>query len=137
VHKAPGVVLPSLRPVKPPAPHWPEHPHEPASFGPVSKDFAGPADAGWQAAEALGDQAPDADHEQLTAAGLPKRRPRARLVPGSAETSTPAEPPRRPSRTAEQVRGRLARYQAGIRQGREDRNRHPDNPAQVIDEEHR
>jgi hypothetical protein len=60
--------------------------------------------------------------DELTAAGLPKRRPRARLVPGSAGSAVLA-PPVSPARSAESVRGRLASYQQGVRQGRESRYR--------------
>jgi hypothetical protein len=56
-----------------------------------------------------------------TPAGLPKRRPRSNLIPGS---SGPIDPPAAiPARSAEQVRGRLASYQQGVRQGRENRDR--------------
>jgi hypothetical protein len=66
----------------------------------------------------VADQADD----ELTAAGLPKRRPRARLVPGSAGSAVMA-PAVSSSRSAETVRGRLASYQHGVRQGRESRMR--------------
>jgi anti-sigma regulatory factor (Ser/Thr protein kinase) len=45
------------------------------------------ADAGWQAAEAASEPAVD----EITAAGLPKRRPQALLVPGSAAARTDNE----------------------------------------------
>ncbi|HEY0636960.1 MAG TPA: nitrate- and nitrite sensing domain-containing protein [Pseudonocardiaceae bacterium] len=76
-----------------------------------------PADEGWRAASAL--VAP-VDHG-FTAAGLPKRRRGAHLVPGAAATPTSAAPtatPRR-ARNADDVRGRLASYQQGLRQGRD------------------
>jgi hypothetical protein len=87
----------------------------------TDEDFATPADQGWRAAE---DTAASADHPaELTAAGLPKRRPRARLVPGSATGPSMPSSPASPSRSAESVRGRLASYQQGVRQGRESRLR--------------
>jgi hypothetical protein len=56
-----------------------------------------------------------------TSAGLPKRRPRSNLIPNQGR---PAEQPVGiPARSAEQVRGRLASYQQGVRQGRESRVR--------------
>ncbi|MDN5750708.1 MAG: hypothetical protein L0H64_19725, partial [Pseudonocardia sp.] len=81
--------------------------------------FASTADEGWRAAN---DAAPTERADELTAAGLPKRRPRARLVPGSAGSAVLA-PPVSPARSAESVRGRLASYQQGVRQGRESRSR--------------
>jgi hypothetical protein len=82
--------------------------------------FSSSADEGWLAAN---NAAPVTDRpDEVTAAGLPKRRPRARLVPGSAGSAVLA-PPVSPARSAESVRGRLASYQQGVRQGRESRHR--------------
>jgi len=75
------------------------------------------ADEGWRAASAVTQR-----EDELTAAGLPKRRPRARLVPGSAGSSVMAAPAGT-TRSAESIRGRLASYQQGVRQGRESRLR--------------
>jgi len=61
---------------------------------------------------------------ELTATGLPRRQPRALLVPGAAgaaEPAEPAEPTSAPVRSAESIRGRLASYQQGIREGRQAR----------------
>jgi signal transduction histidine kinase len=77
-----------------------------------SAAFASAADQGWLAAAAAEAGQPAG----LTAAGLPRRRPMAQLVPGSAP-SAPAAPPRRP-RDADAVRGRLANYQRGLQSGR-------------------
>ena len=77
------------------------------------------ADEGWRAASGAAAERPD----ELTAAGLPKRRPRARLVPGSAGSAVLAAPAASPTRSAESIRGRLASYQQGVRQGREIRLR--------------
>jgi hypothetical protein len=82
--------------------------------------FASAADEGWRAANNAG---PATDRpDEVTSAGLPKRRPRARLVPGSAGSAVLA-PPVSSARSAEAVRGRLASYQQGVRQGRESRYR--------------
>jgi hypothetical protein len=81
-------------------------------------DFSTPADEGWLAASGAASERPD----ELTAAGLPKRRPRARLVPGSAGSAVLAPVVTSP-RSAETIRGRLASYQQGVRQGRETRLR--------------
>jgi signal transduction histidine kinase len=93
---------------------------EPATPQPVGADqgFASLADEGWRAARGM----TAARGDELTPAGLPKRRPRARLVPGSAGSAVLA-PPAAPSRSAESVRGRLASYQQGVRMGRENRQR--------------
>ncbi|MCO1653591.1 sensor histidine kinase [Pseudonocardia humida] len=82
-------------------------------------DFATAADQGWRAAEAVrGQSAPP----EVTAAGLPRRTPLARLVPGSAATTDTTAPVAQ-RRDAEAVRGRLASYQRGVRSGRESRER--------------
>ncbi|WP_308257534.1 ATP-binding protein [Pseudonocardia lacus] len=114
-HPAPA----ELPPDEPPDP-----PAEPVQHGPPTGEdpdrplptrvFATAADAGWRAS--AGAAAPR-DRVETTAAGLPKRRPHARLVPGSAGTAVrTAEPP--PRRDADDVRDRLASHQQGIRQGR-------------------
>ncbi|MDQ3151644.1 MAG: nitrate- and nitrite sensing domain-containing protein [Actinomycetota bacterium] len=80
----------------------------------------GSADAGWQAAEAL----TRSDVGEVTPAGLPRRQPKALLVPGAAE-SVGAAGTAAPARSAEAVRGRLASYQRGVQEGRQVR-REPD-----------
>jgi signal transduction histidine kinase len=86
--------------------------------------FASAADSGWQAAHAAAERT-----EGVTNAGLPKRVPRNRLLPGSAG---PADtPPSGPSRDAEAVRSRLTTFQRGIRDGRDSRERpEPDGPGE-------
>ncbi|MFI6508185.1 nitrate- and nitrite sensing domain-containing protein [Streptosporangium sp. NPDC050855] len=69
-----------------------------------------PADAGWRAAQA----ASDPSLGGITAAGLPKRTPRANLVPGAAVA--PSSPV--PSLSPERVRSRLSSFQQGVRRGR-------------------
>ncbi|WP_316689827.1 nitrate- and nitrite sensing domain-containing protein [Pseudonocardia sp. H11422] len=131
---APAAPAPPAVPMAPSAPEPPPAPaaepvveqpaevdEQPAAKTPASDPgFATTADEGWRAAEGTA-AAPASD--ELTAAGLPKRRPRARLVPGSAAGSAVLAAPSSPSRTAEAVRGRLASYQQGVRQGRESRLR--------------
>ncbi|MBA2310303.1 MAG: hypothetical protein H0W01_13685, partial [Pseudonocardiales bacterium] len=118
---------------------------EPVAEAPSSLEFASAADAGWQAAQALDSGAKD-EPEELTAAGLPKRKPRARLIPGSASAAAAPTQAGAPPRTADAVRGRLASYQEGVRQGREQRlRRGPDHagattggrPSEGHDEENR
>ncbi len=64
---------------------------------------------------------------KVTAAGLPKRVPRAMLVPGTASSPAPAavvpaEPPAKVApiarQSAERVRDQFASYQRGVRQAR-------------------
>lgn len=85
----------------------------------TDEGFAGPADDGWRSAQRTA-AAPGS--EELTMAGLPKRRPRARLVPGSAGSAVLVAPSVS-SRNADAIRGRLASYQQGVRQARESRLR--------------
>ncbi|MGH3612908.1 MAG: nitrate- and nitrite sensing domain-containing protein [Pseudonocardia sp.] len=116
---------PTPTPASAPAP-TPVESHSPVPPSEAVATFASAADDGWRASAAVA--ASDAD--EITPAGLPKRRPRARLVPGAAGATTAegaagttAAPPAAPIRTAETIRGRLSSYQDGIRQGRENRLR--------------
>ncbi|MFN2479225.1 MAG: nitrate- and nitrite sensing domain-containing protein [Pseudonocardiaceae bacterium] len=81
--------------------------------GGAAQDW-GAADDGWRAAGALAMPV----SAETTAMGLPRRQPRALLVPGAAGG---AELASAPVRSAESIRGRLASYQQGIRQGRQTR----------------
>ncbi len=74
--------------------------------------FSTPADAGWRAAAGLA--APVA---RVDEAGLPRRVPGARLVPGTPEAVAFGSAP--VVRDADAVRARLRDYQQGIRQGRD------------------
>ncbi|HLH57657.1 MAG TPA: ATP-binding protein, partial [Streptosporangiaceae bacterium] len=71
-----------------------------------------PADEGWRAAQTVA--APTTGTQ--TSAGLPRRVPRANLVPGSI--GDPAATGGGPSRSAEEVRSRLASFQRGVREAR-------------------
>jgi signal transduction histidine kinase len=73
------------------------------------------ADAGWQAAAVVREPV----REGKTASGLPKRVPKANLVPGSVDTSrqTSMAPPM-PALSPDRARSRLSSFQQGIRQGR-------------------
>jgi hypothetical protein len=76
-----------------------------------STGWSSPSDEGWQAAAAAA--APSSGG--VTTAGLPKRVPRANLVPGTvgAEAAEAA-----PIRSAQATRERFASFQRGIREGR-------------------
>jgi hypothetical protein len=67
---------------------------------------------GWQAAEVA--RAPV--FADTTEAGLPKRVPKANLVPGGAGPAEPVPPV--PGRSASQTRQRLSSFQQGIRKAR-------------------
>jgi hypothetical protein len=75
------------------------------------------ADAGWQAAAVVQEPVRDG----TTSAGLPKRVPKANLVPGSAgaaELGASSPVPAMPPLSPERARNRLSSFQQGIRQGR-------------------
>ena len=80
-----------------------------------TSSWTSPADEGWRAAEAA--HAPTSGG--VTLSGLPKRVPKANLVPGTvgAETSHAPSAPA-PTRSAAQARERLASFQRGMREGR-------------------
>jgi signal transduction histidine kinase len=86
-------------------------PQEPEAE-PEKSNWTSPADEGWQAAAAVA--APSSSG--VTSAGLPKRVPKANLVPGTAESSAPA--PAAPVRSAAVTRDRFASFQRGVREGR-------------------
>jgi hypothetical protein len=78
------------------------------------------ADAGWQAAAA----ASEPSLGGITAAGLPKRTPKANLVPGTAsQPAQPQQPQRQaplPPVSADRMRSRMASYQQGVQRGRQE-----------------
>ncbi|MFF3444474.1 nitrate- and nitrite sensing domain-containing protein [Streptosporangium sp. NPDC002721] len=102
------------------------------SGGPVPEEvraepepWTSPGDLGWQAAQAA--NAPVLGG--TTEAGLPRRTPRANLVPGSVtpparpEPSGPSGPssspaPARPALSPERMRSRMASFQEGVRKAR-------------------
>ncbi len=84
----------------------------PRGLDPGPASWASPADAGWRAAEVA--QAPSIAGN--TAAGLPRRVPKANLVPGGVEAIT--VPPPRAARSPMQTRQRLSGFQQGIQRAR-------------------
>ncbi|MFC6558054.1 sensor histidine kinase [Nonomuraea cavernae] len=75
------------------------------------------ADAGWSKAEAVVEPVRDG----ATASGLPKRVPKANLVPGSADTaSAPKGVTPMPSVSPDRIRNRLSSFQQGFRAARDD-----------------
>jgi len=79
-----------------------------------SAGWTSPADEGWRAAEAA--HVPTSGG--VTLSGLPKRVPRANLVPGAVGAETAAAAAPTPARSAAQARERLANFQRGMREGR-------------------
>ena len=80
--------------------------------------WTSPADEGWRAAQVVASPAAG----DTTQAGLPKRVPRANLVPGSVggsggPSSNEAEA-EAPARSADAARSRMASFQRGVREGR-------------------
>jgi signal transduction histidine kinase len=81
----------------------------------AGQTWSSPADEGYRAARVAAEPASD----ETTTAGLPKRTPRANLVPGSVGGSggdeTDSAPP---PRSAETIRSRMASFQRGVRDAR-------------------
>jgi len=87
--------------------------------------WTSPGDEGWRAAQAVA--SPTAG--ETTQAGLPRRVPRANLVPGSVGSGTPGTPDGQggpggheaaaeaPARSADAARSRMASFQRGVREG--------------------
>ena len=96
-------------------------------------DWRSPLDEEWHAAQAL---AIPVDHG-VTTAGLPKRQPLAHLVSGAEGIgrSVAASPAAGPVRVPDDVRGRLSRYQQGLRVGRHARIG-PDEQPTITDTMH-
>jgi methyl-accepting chemotaxis protein/anti-sigma regulatory factor (Ser/Thr protein kinase) len=78
--------------------------------GASQHDWRTAADDGWRAASSLA----AAEVDEKTAAGLPKRRPMAQLVPGGVDTAQTGPGRRSP----EAVRGLLSAYHRGVQRGR-------------------
>jgi signal transduction histidine kinase len=73
-----------------------------------------PADEGWRAARSAASPAAGG----TTTAGLPKRVPRANLVPGSVGGSGEETDGALPVRSAEEMRNRMSSFQRGVREAR-------------------
>ncbi|WP_219467026.1 nitrate- and nitrite sensing domain-containing protein [Nonomuraea rhizosphaerae] len=80
----------------------------------VEESWRTAADAGWRAAAA----ASDPSLGGTTASGLPKRTPKANLVPGTAGQPQQQRQAPAPPLSAERARSRLASFQQGVRRGR-------------------
>ncbi|MEU8110558.1 nitrate- and nitrite sensing domain-containing protein [Nonomuraea muscovyensis] len=92
---------------------WFDHGEASANWGSAK------ADEGWNAAQAVVEPVRDG----ATASGLPKRVPKANLVPGSADTSSaPKGVMPTPTLSPDRVRSRLSSFQQGFRAARDDIN---------------
>ncbi|HEY2725131.1 MAG TPA: nitrate- and nitrite sensing domain-containing protein, partial [Pseudonocardiaceae bacterium] len=89
---------------------------QPAAAPESAAPWRSAADVGWTAADALRSPA----QYEVTESGLPRRRPKAHLVPGAASADFASPPPSAagPARNPDDVRGRLSSYQRGLRHGR-------------------
>ncbi|MEU0518685.1 nitrate- and nitrite sensing domain-containing protein [Streptosporangium sp. NPDC006007] len=91
----------------------------PGRTGMGRQPWSTPADQGWAAAEVVRTPVEGG----VTGVGLPKRVPRANLVPGSASATPAAQAAPVPPVSAERVRSRLSSFQQGVRQGRAEMSR--------------
>jgi signal transduction histidine kinase len=79
---------------------------------PAEETWVSSADDGWRAAS----ETADAEPVEYTSAGLPRRQPKAHLLPGSAAPTDDRQPAQ--SRDAGVLRDRLNSFQRGVREGR-------------------
>jgi hypothetical protein len=79
-----------------------------------SSSWASAADDGWRAAEAVSKPTSGG----VTTSGLPKRVPRANLVPGTVRADGQAAPSPSPVRPAAAIRDRFASFQRGVQEAR-------------------
>jgi signal transduction histidine kinase len=88
----------------------------PAAPVAAGQTWSSPADEGYRAARVAAEPASD----ETTTAGLPKRTPRANLVPGSVGGGSGGEETESapPARSAETIRTRMASFQRGVRDAR-------------------
>jgi hypothetical protein len=79
--------------------------------------WTSPADEGWRAAQVVASPAAG----ETTQAGLPRRVPRANLVPGSVGSGGQGSQDavaEAPARSADTARSRMSSFQRGVREGR-------------------
>ena len=86
----------------------------PAAPQAVPGPWTSPADEGWRAAQAVASPAAG----ETTQAGLPRRVPRANLVPGSVGSGGQETETEAPARSPDVARSRMASFQRGVREGR-------------------
>ena len=116
----PAPAAPQAPPAAPAAPQAPAPPQPPAAPrqngdarpGRSEDGWRSDADRGWKAARSAAEPIAGG----LTESGLPKRVPKANLVPGTAPQ--PENFRQMPSRSADRVRNRFSGFQRGVREGR-------------------
>ncbi|MGW3348589.1 sensor histidine kinase [Nonomuraea rubra] len=86
----------------------------PGQSGVSAPSWSSPADSGFQAAQA----AAQPQQAGTTPSGLPRRVPKANLVPGTASLAEPQATSPAPQISPERLRSRLSSFQQGVRQGR-------------------
>ncbi|MEB3368257.1 sensor histidine kinase [Saccharopolyspora mangrovi] len=84
-----------------------------SNAGSAAVEESGPAKPNLDSGTEAADQTAGGEPAQYTPSGLPRRTPRAQLVSGLA-TDSAATPPR----DADEMRGRLASFQRGVREGK-------------------
>ncbi|WP_327086865.1 nitrate- and nitrite sensing domain-containing protein [Nonomuraea sp. NBC_01738] len=130
-YATPAASFPPAQPPQAPSPYGaqPQHPapggqapgkpalpqRRPGESG-AGASWSSPADAGFQAAQAAAEPALGG----TTSSGLPRRVPKANLVPGTASLAEPQATSPAPPISPERLRSRLSSFQQGVRQGRED-----------------
>nr|WP_240973121.1 nitrate- and nitrite sensing domain-containing protein [Nonomuraea sp. FMUSA5-5] len=87
---------------------------KPGQSGVSAPSWSSPADSGFQAAQA----AAQPQQAGTTPSGLPRRVPKANLVPGTASLAEPQPTSPAPQISPERLRSRLSSFQQGVRQGR-------------------
>ncbi|NUR91758.1 MAG: HAMP domain-containing protein [Nonomuraea sp.] len=97
-----------------PAPERPALPQRTPGQSGAGATWSSPADTGWQAAQAAAKPAQGG----TTASGLPRRVPKANLVPGTASLAEQQPTSPAPQVSPERLRSRLSSFQQGVRQGR-------------------
>ncbi|MDP4504604.1 sensor histidine kinase [Nonomuraea turcica] len=103
--------IPSDAPASPGTTPLPQR--KPGQSG-AGASWSSPADSGFQAAQAAAQPAQGG----TTASGLPRRVPKANLVPGTASLAEPQPTSPAPQISPERLRNRLSSFQQGVRQGR-------------------
>ena len=94
---------------------------QPSAAAGSEQEWNSAADRGWKAARTAAEPLAGG----LTTSGLPKRVPKANLVPGTAPK--PENFKQMPTRSADRVRNRFSGFQKGVRDGR---NRLGDRPTE-------